>query len=569
MKYVQPYGVADTDAPYINGDPSIGRQGSIPPAAAFEHPMREIVNVITKNKFAPDSADLMQMLKGIRSQRVNYVEDTGSVNTLSVATDPPLGAYTIGLPLRVKVRETCTGGSTIDAGAGRVPIRLMNGASTGAGDLPAGGICELVYDGAAFQLTNFFGLGGGDTGDTTEFLIKIPYTVDSSPTPNIVQATFPPGVADNPPAAGDPYLVKIANTNTGSSVIRINAFGTDYPIRANGGGATAGLIQGDMQVGDVVLFLFDGANFWIQPNPLISADTTLTVPSPFPTVEAALLAIRRKTIAQNARVFVQLALGVFPPFTINHSNADRITVKGTMKVPGNITGNMFFQSGNSPAARANDSANNITMLRTRFGTEIQVPASAGAAVAGIENIGPGMPMVMDMLVTGPNYWSGEGVGRWIGAGFVRGYSSRLMSLQNVTAWGLDIGYYGGGTLQCVYTHATGCFRNGAHATGLASFGFTYSGMFGGALGGFTCNQNSWLGTFGCWSNYNANHGANATDNSQLTYHTSQAQGNAVIDITAGPISLVVVLNSAGGGGYGTISPTPGYINSYGAIIVEG
>ena len=172
MRYVQPYGISDTDAPYINGDPSLGRQGSIPPAAAFEHPMREIITVIDKNKFAPDAADLGQMLKATRSQRANYVEDTGSANNLSVALDPPLGAYTIGLPLKVKVRETTTGGSTIDAGAGRVPIKLMNGASTGAGDLPQGGICELVYDGAAFQLVNFFGLGGEPGGPTTNTLIK-------------------------------------------------------------------------------------------------------------------------------------------------------------------------------------------------------------------------------------------------------------------------------------------------------------------------------------------------------------------------------------------------------------
>ena len=55
MKYVQPYGISDADAPYINGDPSIARQGSIPPAAAFEHPMREIVAVIQKNGLAPDT----------------------------------------------------------------------------------------------------------------------------------------------------------------------------------------------------------------------------------------------------------------------------------------------------------------------------------------------------------------------------------------------------------------------------------------------------------------------------------------------------------------------------------
>ena len=41
MKYNQPYGITDPEAPYINGDPSIGRQGSIIPAAAVEFPQRE------------------------------------------------------------------------------------------------------------------------------------------------------------------------------------------------------------------------------------------------------------------------------------------------------------------------------------------------------------------------------------------------------------------------------------------------------------------------------------------------------------------------------------------------
>jgi hypothetical protein len=32
---------------------------------------------------------------------------------------------------------------------------------------------------------------------------------------------------------------------------------------------------------------------------------------------------------------------------------------------------------------------------------------------------------------------------------------------------------------------------------------------------------------------------------------------------------MVILNSAAGGGYGTVSPTPGYMNAYGALIIEG
>jgi hypothetical protein len=564
MKYQAPYGVSNPDAPYINGDPTIGRQGSIPPAAAFEYPMRELVNVISKSKIVASDDDLMQVAKGIRSQAMNYVEDTGSANSLSVALDPPLGAYTLGLLIRVRIRTTNTGGATIDAGAGRVPVKKMNGGGTAAGDLPAGGIADLVYDGSGFQLVNFGGSGGTGTGD--QFLIKIPYTVDSSATPNIIIGNFSPAITSL--VAGDPLLVKIANTCTGSSVIRVNGL-PDKPIRANGGGATAGLLQGDLQAGDVVLFLYDGTNFWIQPNPLISADTTINVPSQFSTVENALLAIRRKTIAQNARVTVLIGISVIAPFTISHANADRITIRGTLKIPGNLTGPNFAQSGNSAAARAQDSANNIAMLRNRFGTEVQVVPtgpSGSSFSAGIENVGPGNPTVQDILVTGPNYWSGEGIGRWVGATLGGG---RYLTCVNVSTWGLDIGFYGSGTLIASYCFASGCFRNGAHVTSLGLFGLSYSGFFGGSLGGITCNQNSWLGTAWCWSNYNSNHGAMATDNSQLTYHSSQAQGNGAVDITAGPLSLTVILNSAAGGGYGTVSPAPGYMSNYGALVIEG
>ena len=100
-------------------------------------------------------------MKGTRSQKVNFAEDTGSVNTLSVAFDPPITSYSLGLPIRVRCKNNNTGPSTIDAGAGRVQIRKPTGAQVASGDLTAGGLIELVYDGAAFQMINFGGAGGG------------------------------------------------------------------------------------------------------------------------------------------------------------------------------------------------------------------------------------------------------------------------------------------------------------------------------------------------------------------------------------------------------------------------
>lgn len=65
MKYVAPYGSPDPEAPYIDFDVASGEEGSIPPGAAVEHPMREIVAAIIGSGQTPDPSDLGQLLKAI------------------------------------------------------------------------------------------------------------------------------------------------------------------------------------------------------------------------------------------------------------------------------------------------------------------------------------------------------------------------------------------------------------------------------------------------------------------------------------------------------------------------
>jgi hypothetical protein len=573
MRYQPPYGrESEGDAAhYINGNPVEGRLGSIPPAAAFEYPMRELLGIIEKSKLTASDSDLLQVSKGVRSQRMNYAEDTGSVNNLSVAFDPPLGSYTVGLIIRVKVYQTTTGPATIDAGAGRVGVIRMNGGSTQAGDMPGGGVAEMVFDGTRFQLVNFLG-GGGPGGDVINNLINIPYAVDQSPTPNIVDATFTTLPADYTLKAGDPFLVRINNTCTGASIARFKTTTGglgDKPIRANGGGGNP-LLQGDVQVGDVVLFIYDGTQFWIQPNPFITANCQFNIPSQYATVEDACAAIRRKTIVHTAMVTFLIAKGAGPltspapynipgcyaPFKVNHANADRITIRGEMKIPGNLTGPMFSQTGNF----GNDSANNIAMLRSRFGVEILVPSAGGTTtVYGIENIGPQMPTLQDILVTGPNFFSGNGI-----TGFT-GISSNFNAI-NVSVWGVDTAFYGGGRFNASYCFAVGGYRAGALATAGAQYSFYASGCFGN-YSGFHCTQNSFLGCSNSWSNFNQNAGAAVGDMSELTWHTCQAVGNAYADLFCSNMSELFALNTAGGGGFGTVSPTPGVLSYNGAYVV--
>jgi len=65
MEYQEPIG-AEEDASYIDANPAAGIEGSPVPAAAIEHPMREIVEVITQAGLTPDAADLTQLWQVIR-----------------------------------------------------------------------------------------------------------------------------------------------------------------------------------------------------------------------------------------------------------------------------------------------------------------------------------------------------------------------------------------------------------------------------------------------------------------------------------------------------------------------
>lgn len=66
MKYVQPYGVSDASASYVDGNPALGVEGSAVPAKAIEHPMRELVYLITKAGLTPDEAKLTQVYEAIQ-----------------------------------------------------------------------------------------------------------------------------------------------------------------------------------------------------------------------------------------------------------------------------------------------------------------------------------------------------------------------------------------------------------------------------------------------------------------------------------------------------------------------
>jgi hypothetical protein len=71
MKYNQPYDQPSSpNAPYVDGNPEAGIQGSIVPAASIEYPQREIVAAIQAAGLTGDNADLTQLLKMMKMMDV-------------------------------------------------------------------------------------------------------------------------------------------------------------------------------------------------------------------------------------------------------------------------------------------------------------------------------------------------------------------------------------------------------------------------------------------------------------------------------------------------------------------
>lgn len=277
MKYIPPYGVtSNPDASYVNGDPSIGRQGSIPPASVFENPQREIVNLVSDSAQIPADTDLHQLTRGVRDGKLNFCVDSGPLNQLQVQLfGPPLLAYTAGLTLRVLVAHTNTGPVRISVGTlNPTTVKRRDGSELQANDILAGMVATLVCDGTYFQLQNMGPGDGTGGGDTNLQLVDLPYVRDTG-TANHLIGLYSPPLADI--REGRTVLIKVANNVTGTTDFTPNNFPTHPVVHPDG----SPLLPGDGVIGQIWLLTFDGVN-WQMSN--WCCGLTSTVP-PTPTIQ--------------------------------------------------------------------------------------------------------------------------------------------------------------------------------------------------------------------------------------------------------------------------------------------
>ena len=91
-----------------------------------------------------------------------YATATGTANAYIATLTPALSAYGKGVSLRLEINVDNTGASTVNVnGLGAKSIKKANGTDVGSGNLKAGSVYTLVYNG-----TNFILQGeGGDLSD--------------------------------------------------------------------------------------------------------------------------------------------------------------------------------------------------------------------------------------------------------------------------------------------------------------------------------------------------------------------------------------------------------------------
>lgn len=124
---------ADPNAAYVNGDPATGQKGSIVPAEALEHVMREIVEVIVWSGQAPSHLDLTQLRKALKA----YVEASLASNAGGI---PLYEGLTSEEKPRHKIRPLIEGSNiSFDLvedppSSGRYGLRISAAAAPGGGD---------------------------------------------------------------------------------------------------------------------------------------------------------------------------------------------------------------------------------------------------------------------------------------------------------------------------------------------------------------------------------------------------------------------------------------------------
>jgi len=210
-------------------------------------------NQIVQLDNAPFFPTLPGVPPGLQNNQWTYAQDVGSTNALAAKILPPVTALAAGIGVFIKVANTSTGACTFNLnGTGAVAVHRGNGGAITAGDLNAGQVAALYYDGTAWQVLNFFGYTASTTNNNT-VNITIPYAQDVGPA-NALKGLYSPLISALTP--GLLITLRVANTNTGPTTMQCDNTAV-VPVTQNG----APLFARAVVQNEIVLLLYDGTSF--------------------------------------------------------------------------------------------------------------------------------------------------------------------------------------------------------------------------------------------------------------------------------------------------------------------
>lgn len=247
---------------------SIGLAGTEVTEKFLNDVQEEIAGLIERGHGGLDSGDQLQLLKAIRSGRLNFAEAGGTANALVVTLDPVMAGHVVGMQLCVQMAAPNTGAVTLNEGGGVLPVQLRGGANVAAGAWQAGDLVRMTCTGTAWSIDTVLTPGFATLAETIAGLVANKviapdvlakavqrggwnYAVAGGTANALVVATTPALAAH---VAGMPLRVMIAATNTGAATL--NAGPGALPIVTLRGTPVA---ASDLPAGAVMEFLCTGA----------------------------------------------------------------------------------------------------------------------------------------------------------------------------------------------------------------------------------------------------------------------------------------------------------------------
>jgi hypothetical protein len=265
----------------------------------------------------------------------NYYQDTGTTNAWAVTvTAPQVFSYSAGINLSIKVANLVTGSVTLNVnGLGAKNVTNPDGTALGSGQVSAGAIVDLFYDGTQFQLN-----GGAQS------------TFNAVPTSRTVSTTAP---LTGGGALSSNLTLGVSSFGSGNSgVVAASGGGTNTVLRADGSWSTQ----------------FSGGNGWRLGAPVAGQVTlTLTAASGFGALAITGTAGATSALIQNPGGAGTLGLQIQSGTTSSDNCALLQSSVGSTFFQVRGDGATFFPAISTTASAANaflDLGSNNNLLRS-------------------------------------------------------------------------------------------------------------------------------------------------------------------------------------------------------------